>query len=285
MKSFFPPRRFRPSPPVGAVPAQSWLKCPHCRTLIYRRQLQDNLHVCPSCEHHFRLSVHQWLSLLLDPHSFIEHEAQLAPADPLDFHNERTNYAQKVQQAQSRAGSTEALVCGGATLSSHSLELAVTNFAFMGGSMGAVYGEKIARSAERAAVRGVPLLTINASGGARMQEGLHALMQMAKVSLALHELAESRQPHVSILADPCYGGVTASYATVADIVLAEPGAHIGFAGPRVIAQTIRQELPPGFQTAEFLLEHGLIDAVVPRRELRGTLARIFDIYRARLHTE
>lgn len=279
------PRRFTPSPPAGFVPDNAWLKCPACRALIYRRQLLDNLNVCPSCEHHLRLSAQQWLTLLLDAHSFVEHETQLAPDDPLGFVSAQDSYADKIQQAQRRTGTTEALICGAGTIDGYPLELAITNFAFMGGSMGAVYGEKIARSAERAAQRGVALLTVNASGGARMQEGLHALMQMAKVSLALHVLGEAGQPHIAILADPCYGGVTASYATIADIVIAEPGAHIGFAGPRVIAQTIQQQLPPGFQTAEFLLDHGMVDAVVPRSQMRSTLAQLLPIYRAALHSE
>jgi acetyl-CoA carboxylase carboxyl transferase subunit beta len=277
--------RFTPRPAVGCVPRNTWLKCPACRSLIYRPQLQDNLNVCPACEHHFRLDVNAWLELLLDTHSFVEHEGHLASDDPLRFANEQTSYAQKLQQAQDRTGLTEALVCGSGKLYGHEIEVAVADFGFMGGSMGAVYGEKIARSTERAASRGVPLLTINASGGARMQEGLHALMQMAKVSLSLHLLAKAQLPHIAILADPCYGGVTASYATIADIVLAEPGAHIGFAGPRVIAQTIQQQLPSDFQSAELLLAHGMVDAVVHRRQMRSTLKRLLHIYQPPIHCE
>ncbi len=191
----------------------------------------------------------------------------------------KSSYADKLRELQAKTGSPDAVISGFATLDGHDLVVAVCNFEFMGGSMGSVYGEKMARSAERAVAHAVPLLTINCSGGARMQEGVVALMQMAKISIALTRLAAVRQPHISLMVDPCYGGVTASYASVADVIVAEEGANIGFAGKRVIEQTIRQKLPPDFQTAEFMLEHGMVDAVAPRNELRQILSKL-----VRLHT-
>jgi acetyl-CoA carboxylase carboxyl transferase subunit beta len=224
-----------------------------------------------------RLTAREWLGLL-DAHSFVEEDADLAPCDPLGFVSPKDNYAQKLREHQERSGLNDAIISGHGTIEELPIQVAVTEFEFIGGSMGSVFGEKIARAAERAAARGTPLLTISASGGARMHEGVLALMQMAKVSVALTRLAMAAQPHISVLVDPCYGGVTASYASVADIIIAEPGANIGFAGRRVIEQTIRQKLPANFQTAEFLLQHGMIDLVVPRAELRTTLARLLRLY-------
>lgn len=188
------------------------------------------------------------------------------------------SYGEKLKQTQEKLGMNEAVLSGVGTIEGLPLALAICDFSFMGASMGSVYGEKMARAAERAAEHGMPLLTINRSGGARMQEGLISLMQMAKISVALTRLAAVHQPHISLLIDPCYGGVTASYASVADIIIAEPGASIGFAGKRVIEQTIREKLPPEFQTAEFMLEHGMVDMVIPRGELRGTLSRMLRLY-------
>jgi acetyl-CoA carboxylase carboxyl transferase subunit beta len=280
LKDFFRrhPIRFTAGDREQQVPDNIFEKCPRCGELIYQKQLQDNKKVCPKCDYHFRLSAREWAELLLDPESFDEHDAELTPMDPLGFVSPKDNYAEKLEASFERTGTRDSLICGSGTIEGQALEIAVANFEFMGGSMGSVYGEKVARSAERAAEQGVPLLTINTSGGARMHEGLLSLMQMAKVSVALTLLAQVRQPHISILVDPCYGGVSASYASVADIVMAEPGAHIGFAGPRVIEQTIKQKLPPNFQTAEFLLEHGMIDAVVPRADMRPTLAKLLQIY-------
>lgn len=281
MKEFFrrTPKRFTPGMrEEQQVPDNMWVKCPKCRELIYQKQLQDNRKVCPKCSYHFRLGAAEWIELLLDPGSFQEADSTLEPVDPLGFVSPKDNYAEKLRQMQERVGTRDALICGSGTIEGLPLEIAVAHFDFMGGSMGSVYGEKVARAAERAAEHGVPLVTINSSGGARMHEGIFSLMQMAKVSVALTLLAHARQPHISVLVDPCYGGVSASYASVADIILAEPGAHIGFAGPRVIEQTIRQKLPPNFQTAEFLLEHGMIDSVVPRTEMRSTIARLMQIY-------
>lgn len=260
------------------IPDRLWVKCPGCRALIYRKQLEDNYNVCPHCDHHFRQSAHKWIELLLDPHSFREQDASLESTDPLGFVGVNGCYADKLREIQARTGLREALVCGSGTINSQPLEIIISNFEFMGGSMGTVYGEKVASTIERASERRVPLVSINASGGARMHEGIFALMQMAKVSVALMQMAQAQQLHISVLVDPCYGGVSASYASVADITLAEPQAHIGFTGPRVIAQTLRQALSPGFQTAEFLLDHGMIDAIVARSALRRALTDLLRIH-------
>lgn len=260
------------------IPEDLWQKCSRCNELVFTKQFQDNAKVCPRCGHHDRLSAAEWIELVLDSGSWQEHDADLAPSDPLGFVSPKDNYAKKLQSLHDATHQLDAAVCGVGTIAQLPLAICISEFAFMGGSMGAVVGEKIARSAERAAAAGVPLLTINASGGARMHEGVLALMQMAKASVALARLGAAGQPHVSLLVDPCYGGVTASYASSADIILAEPGAQIGFAGRRVIEQTIRQKLPADFQTAEFLLEHGMIDLVTPRAELRATLARVLGLY-------
>lgn len=261
------------------IPENIWVKCPKCSELIYRKQLEHNLKVCPHCDYHFRLTARERINHLLDAHSFQEHDRALEPADPLGFVGTKDNYTEKIKQIQSQTGLSEALVSGSGSIEGMPIEIAIADFDFMGGSMGSVYGEKVTCAAERARARGVPLITINASGGARMHEGILSLMQMAKVSVALVMLAQAHQLHISVLVDPCYGGVSASYASVADIVLAEPGAHIGFTGPRVIEQTMQQQLPSHFQTAEFLLEHGMIDRVVPRSQMRVTLASLLQIHR------
>ena len=261
------------------IPEDLWQKCSRCNELIFAKQFQDNAKVCPRCGHHERLSAAEWIELLLDPESWQEYDADLAPSDPLTFVSPKDNYAKKVRGLYDSTQRLDAAVCGVGTIAQQPLALCISEFNFMGGSMGAVVGEKLARSAERAAELGMPLLTINASGGARMHEGVLSLMQMAKASVAMARLGEAQQPHISLLVDPCYGGVTASYASSADIIIAEPGAQIGFAGRRVIEQTIRQKLPADFQTAEFLLEHGMIDLVTPRAELRALLSRIVSLYR------
>lgn len=262
------------------IPDDLWVKCTACNELIYRKQLNDNFKVCPKCGHHMRMSAHEWLGLL-DVGSFVESNIALLPMDPLNFVADGESYADKLNKTQQRTGLTDAVLSGMGTLTGQPLCLAAGDFAFMGSSMGSVYGEKMARTAERAAELGVPLLTINTSGGARQQEGVIALMQMAKVTMALTRLAAAGQPHIALLVDPCYGGVTASYPSVADIIIAEPGASIGFAGKRLIEQIIRQKLPAGFQTAEFMLEHGMIDMVVTRSELRDTLGRLLRTYARR----
>jgi acetyl-CoA carboxylase carboxyl transferase subunit beta len=260
------------------IPEDLWHKCTGCKELVASKQFLDNARVCPRCGHHARMSSADWIALLVDADSWQEQDADLAPADPLGFVSPKDNYARKLQQLRESTHLMDAAIWGIGQIQARRLAICVSDFAFMGGSMGSVVGEKVARAAERAAEDGMPLLTINASGGARMHEGMLSLMQMAKVSVALARLGEARQPHVSLLLDNCYGGVTASYASAADIILAEPHAHVGFAGPRVIEQTIRQKLPADFQTAEFLLEHGMIDMVVPRAEIRAALCRILGLY-------
>ena len=284
MKEFF--RRSKKSftaaenPEAAQVPDDLWVKCSSCRELIYKKELNDNLKVCPKCGHHMRMSGREWLGLL-DVGSFGETDANLLPTDPLGFVSSDESYADKLRKSQHRTGMPDAVIAGVGAIDGRRLALAVGDFAFMGSSMGSVYGEKMARAAERAADLGLPLLTINTSGGARQQEGTIALMQMAKVTMALTRLAEAGMPHIALLIDPCYGGVTASYPSVADVIIAEPGANIGFSGRRVIEQIIRQKLPPGFQTAEFMLEHGMVDMVVNRSELRETLSRLLRLYARR----
>jgi acetyl-CoA carboxylase carboxyl transferase subunit beta len=280
MKEFFrrTPKYFTPGTPNNGqhVPDNMWVKCSACGELTYVKQLNDNLKVC-KCGYHMRLLAREWLGLL-DQGSFTEADTNLAPTDPLSFVSAKDNYAQKIKENQERTGLNDALVTGSGTIEDQPIQIAVSEFSFIGGSMGSVYGEKLARAVEEATLRGTPLLTITATGGARQHEGVLSLMQMAKVNMALTRLAAVGQPHIALLVDPCYAGVMASYASVADIILAEPGARVGFAGQRVIEQTIRQKLPPNFQTAEFMLEHGMIDMIVARGELRATLVRLLRLY-------
>jgi acetyl-CoA carboxylase carboxyl transferase subunit beta len=282
MKEFFrrTPKHFTPATRDNGqhIPDNMWSKCPSCGELIYTKQLNDNLKVC-KCGYHMRLTAVEWLGLL-DPDSFVEEDGELAPSDPLGFVSTKDIYANKLEESQERTGLNDALITGYGVIEQHPLQIAVSEFAFIGGSMGSVYGERLARAAERAAERGAPLLTISATGGARQHEGVLSLMQMAKANMALTRLAAAGQPHIALLVDPCYAGIVASYASVADVIIAEPGARIGFAGQRVIEQTIRQKLPANFQTAEFMLEHGMVDMVLPRAELRATLARLLRLYAA-----
>jgi acetyl-CoA carboxylase carboxyl transferase subunit beta len=272
------------SPEPAQIPDDLWVKCPSCRELIYRKELNDNLKVCPKCSHHMRMSAREWVGLL-DVGSFSETDAHLLPTDPLGFVTPDDTYANKLKKAQQRTGMADALLTGVGSVNGMWLGISVGDFAFMGSSMGSVYGEKLSRAAERAAELNIPLLTINTSGGARQQEGVIALMQMAKVTMALSRLAEAGQPHIAVLIDPCYGGVTASYPSVADVIIAEPGANIGFAGKRLIEQIIRQKLPAGFQTAEFMLQHGMVDMVVSRSDLRDVLDRMLRLYGRRARAE
>jgi acetyl-CoA carboxylase carboxyl transferase subunit beta len=260
------------------IPEDLWVKCPSCGELIYSKELDRNARVCPKCNHHFRLRARQRIQLLVDPGSFDEWDTGLRPEDPLEFVDGQGAYPDKIARTQAKTGEAEALITGLAKIDGRPLALVVADFDFLGASMGSVWGEKLTRAVERAGENGWPVLTINASGGARMHEGLLSLMQMAKTVSALHRLGEKRLPHFSLLVDPCYGGVTASYATVADIVMAEPGALIGFAGQRVIEQITKQKLPEGFQTAEFLLEHGMIDFIVERQQLRDQVRTLIDLY-------
>ncbi len=255
-----------------------WQKCPNCGETLYTREVEHNLNVCPKCDYHFRLGARERIGLLLDEGSFEEWDIGVRTADPLGFIDPSGSYADKVEKTRDKTGESESLITGIGTLEGRPIAVAVADFGFMGASMGSVFGEKMTRAAERCAERGIPLVTFNASGGARMHEGLFSLMQMAKTVAALNRLGSAGVPHFSILTDPCYGGVTASYATVADILIAEPGAMIGFAGPRVIEQTTKQKLPEGFQTAEFLISHGMIDSIVPRDQLRSTLSTLLSHY-------
>lgn len=260
------------------IPGDLWTKCAKCEELIYTRELVNNLRVCPKCDYHFRLRARQRIEQILDPGSFVEWDAGVEPTDPLEFVDGTGSYADKLEKTQKKSGETEALITGIGTVDGLPLALAVSDFDFLGASMGSVFGEKLTRVIERCAESGTPLLTVNASGGARMHEGLFSLMQMAKTVAAFSRLGEARVPHLSLLVDPCYGGVTASYATIADIIMAEPGALVGFAGPRVIEQITKQKLPEGFQTAEFLLDHGMIDLIVDRTDFRRLLVDLLQHY-------
>ena len=256
------------------IPAGLWIKCPRCTSLVYRRELERAYRVCPKCGYHHRLSAAERLTLVLDAGSFREFDGHLAPDDPLAFIDEKP-YPQRVDEAQRRTSMPEAVLAGTGTIEGAGIVVAAMEFGFLGGSMGSVVGEKIARAAERAAETRAPLVVFSASGGARMQEGTLSLMQMAKTSVALARLADDGVAFISVLCDPTTGGVAASFAFQGDVVLAEPGALIGFAGRRVIEQTIRQKLPEGFQRSEFLLEHGMLDMVVDRRNLKATLVKSF----------
>jgi len=255
-----------------------WVKCPSCQELIYSKELQHNARVCPKCSHHFRLRARERIAMLTDRDSFQEWDTEIRPEDPLHFSDGAGPYDKKLRSTQKKSGENEALITGRAAIEGRPLVLAVADFDFLGASMGSVFGEKLARATEACTELGIPLLTINSSGGARMHEGIFSLMQMAKTVAALSRLGKARVPHFALLTDPCYGGVTASYSTVADVILAEPGAHIGFAGPRVIEQITKQKLPEGFQTAEFLLDHGMVDLIVERSSLQSTMVKLLDHY-------
>lgn len=278
------PLRFTPAAETenADVPDNLFFKCPQCKELNYGKEFQESLRVCQHCGYHATLGARERLNLLLDPNTFQEWDADLRPEDPLGFvagpPGKEESYHEKLVAAQRKTSLTEAVIAGEGRVLGLPLAVVVCDFGFMGASMGSVYGEKLARAAERAVAQQLPILTISASGGARMQEGILSLMQMAKTTAALGQLGQQRLPHFSLLVDPCYGGVTASYATVADVVMAEPGARIGFAGQNVIEQITRQKLPEGFQRAEFQLEHGMLDLIVPRRELRDTLATLLRHY-------
>jgi acetyl-CoA carboxylase carboxyl transferase subunit beta len=254
-----------------------WTKCDACRAIIWKKDLESNWEVCPKCEHHFRLRARRRLELLLDDEQYTERDAELASNDPLKFVDTKP-YAQRLRDAQHKLGMKDAILTAEGRLNGRPVICCSMEFGFIGGSMGAVVGEKVARAIERSLETKEPLIIVSCSGGARMMEGAVSLMQLAKVAAALARLDEARIPFISILTDPTTGGVTASYAMLGDLNIAEPGALIGFAGPRVIEQTIRQKLPEGFQTAEFLLEHGFLDAVVPRKELKPYIGQALDFF-------
>lgn len=268
----------KPKTPLQAadkrdVPADVWEKCPSCGEILYSEKLRENWNVCPNCAKHLRLAAIGYVDLLLDEGSFTEQDGKLRSGDPLEFRDLKP-YRDRLAQAERKSKHGEAVITGRGTLEKIPVGLAVMDFAFIGGSMGSVVGEKIARIGLTALERKMPLIVVSASGGARMMEGIFSLMQMAKTSAVLAQLDEAGLPYVSVLTDPTTGGVTASYAMLGDANLAEPGALIGFAGPRVIEQTIKQELPEGFQRAEFLLEHGMLDVIVDRRQMKSEIGRL-----------
>ena len=252
------------------IPADAWEKCDECGHIDIKERFVRALNVCPNCGHHRRITAQDYIDLLVDEGSWHELFPNLRSTDPLRFES----YADRLQVAVKKAGPLDAIRTGYARLHGMAVSLGVMDFAFMGGSMGSVVGEKLARLARRSIDKRAPLIVVSASGGARMQEGVLSLMQMAKTSVVIAELRQAGIPFISIVTNPTTGGVSASYAMQGDAVLAEPGAVVGFAGPRVIKQTIGQDLPPGFQTAEFLLDHGMVDAVIPRSELRDTTAQL-----------
>ena len=273
----------RPTPPptVAAprvIARNIAIKCPGCKEMILGREYTRNLKVCPQCHHHFRLRAHERIELLVDTNSFVEIDADLISVDPLSFVSQSQVYAEKLVQEREKAGVNDAVVIGHATIEGKALALGIMDFQFIGGSMGSVVGEKITRAIELALQRRIPLLITSASGGARMQEGLYSLMQMAKTSAALAKLREAGIPYFSLLTDPTTGGVTASFAMLGDVILAEPGGLICFAGPRVIEQFMHKKLPDGAASAEFLLQHGFIDLIVSRSKLRATLAQLLRFY-------
>ena len=256
------------------LPGEMWDKCSGCGEILYSGRLEESLHVCENCGYHFRITARSYEAILLDSGELDElYDASLRSADPLGFEDSK-RYTDRIAQAEARGGDQDAIRTGLGTIEGREVHLGTMDFQFIGGSMGSVVGEKIRRLAERSVETRRPLVIISASGGARMQEGIYSLMQMAKTAAALEQLSEAAVPYISILTNPTTGGVTASYAMLGDVILAEPGALIGFAGPRVIKETIRQELPEGFQTAEFLEEHGMVDRIVPRHELRGAIGQL-----------
>ncbi|HEY3121769.1 MAG TPA: acetyl-CoA carboxylase, carboxyltransferase subunit beta [Vicinamibacteria bacterium] len=267
------PEPLSPQEQESRVPEGLWVKCGACKELIYRREVVENQSVCPKCAFHFRLSARERLELLFDG-GWEELDAGLVSSDPLAFTDTKP-YAARLEDGHKKTASYDALVSAVGVMGGLRTLIAAMEYGFIGGSMGVVVGEKVTRAVEMAARDRLPLLIVSSSGGARMMEGTLSLMQMAKITAALARLDEARVPFISLLADPTTGGVTASFAMLGDLNVAEPGALIGFAGPRVIEQTIRQKLPPGFQRSEFLLEHGMLDMVVDRRELKKTLVRCF----------
>ena len=255
-----------------------WTKCENCRATVWKKDLEANWRVCPKCQHHFRLNATQRLELLLDSR-WVEYDAGLASSDPLHFTDTRP-YAARLKDARRKLGMADAIITAEGLLNGRTVICCSMEFNFIGGSMGAVVGEKVTRAIEASIEKKLPLVIVSCSGGARMMEGTISLMQLAKVSAALARLDEVRVPYISVLTDPTTGGVTASYAMLGDINIAEPGALIGFAGPRVIEQTIRQKLPDGFQRSEFLLEHGFLDAVVHRKDLKTYISSTLDFFLA-----
>jgi len=256
-----------------------WVKCESCRQIIWKKDLEENMNVCPKCEKHFRIDARTRLAQLLDDNQYETFDGDIASTDPLKFVDLKP-YSSRLKQAQRDTGLNDAVINASGKLMGRPVVTSVMEYSFIGGSMGAVVGEAITRAVERAADSHTPLIIVSASGGARMMEGVISLMQLAKISAALAKLDKAKVPYISLLTDPTTGGVTASFAMLGDLNIAEPGALIGFAGPRVIEQTIRQKLPAGFQRSEFLLQHGMLDAVVPRKQLKAYIARALDFMAA-----
>jgi acetyl-CoA carboxylase carboxyl transferase subunit beta len=274
LQKLLPPRIQRtPGERRTPVPEGLWVKCPSCEAVLYRTDLENNLEVCPKCGHHQRVAARERIDQLLDPEGRFEIGSEVVPVDILKFKDQK-KYPERLSAALEETGETDALIVMQGSVKSVPLVIAVFEFEFMGGSMGSVVGERFVRGVRVAYENRVPFVCVSASGGARMQEGVNSLFQMAKTTAVLQELNKARLPFVSILTDPTMGGVSASFAFVADLVIAEPGALIGFAGPRVIEQTVREKLPEGFQRAEFLMEKGALDLIIDRRQLRDELARL-----------
>jgi acetyl-CoA carboxylase carboxyl transferase subunit beta len=258
------------------IPEGLWVKCDSCKEIIYKKEIDKNLKICPKCNYHFRISAKERIKLFVDEGSFVEIDSGLASNDPLNF-KDKIPYKDRLEENRKKSGLEEAAISGEAMVEGFPVIMVIMDFAFMGGSMGSVVGEKVMRAAETALEKKTPLITVASSGGARMQEGIFSLMQMARVSAAIAKLSESGILYISILADPTFGGVTASFAMLGDVIIAEPRSLIGFAGPRVIEQTIKQQLSEDFQRAEFLLDHGLIDVVVDRKALKKTIGQIIGL--------
>ncbi len=282
LKDWFDKRKKRRDDEKGKAPlpldpsddiCALWTNCFQCRELLYTRDLRVNLHVCPKCQYHFRIGAVERIDQLADPDTFVEADANLTSSDPLNF-RDTDNYPNRQQEASRKSGLIEAIVTGTCKIKTYDAALGIMDFGHFGGSMGSVVGEKVTRITERAQRDNLPLIIVSSSGGARMQEGIFSLMQLAKTSSALKSFQDAGGLYISILAEPTFGGVTASFAMLGDIIIAEPGARIGFAGRRVIEQTIRQKLPTDFQTAEYLLKHGQVDMVIERAKLADQLARL-----------
>lgn len=266
-------RRARPAPSEAPT---HWIKCPGCGALMYHKEVEQNHSVCPKCNHHLRFGAQARIDLICDEGSFVECDQNLQPVDPLKFVDKKS-YKKRISEGKEKTGRLSAVIAGEGAISRQRVQLAVFDFGFMGGSLGSVEGEKIVRAVKRSLDKNEPLIIVSASGGARMQESTFSLMQMSKTSAALKILSEHKIPFISVLTDPTMGGVSASFAWLGDIIIAEPGALIGFAGQRVIKQTIGADLPEGFQRSEFLLEHGLIDAIVPRAEMKQYLSDVINV--------
>ena len=255
------------------IPEGMWVKCDTCKEIVYRKELERNLKVCPKCNYHFRINAGERIMYLADHGTFQELDPGVTSSDPLRF-KDTQSYNSRLETSKAKSGINEAVVTGHARIKDLPVILAIMDFAFMGGSMGSAVGEKVTRAAERALEQRIPFVAVSSSGGARMQEGIYSLMQMAKASAAIGRLKDAGVPFISVIADPTFGGVTASFAMLGDIIVAEPRSLIGFAGPRVIEQTIKQQLPEDFQRAEFLLEHGMLDRIIERKRMRKELGLI-----------